>query len=350
MADDIAAAPPPRHSPVRRRLIGGGLAIAVIVAVFVFVLPRIADYRDVWDVLEGLSLGDILLLAGATALNILTFAPPWMAALPGLGFRQALALSQASTALSIVSPAGAAVGMAGSFALLRTWGFEPGPVGLAVAVTGVWNQLANLAFPVVALALLTAAKETHAGLELAALVGVAVLVVVISGFALALSSERRAKKVGDLAARVTNRARRLIRRRPVLWGGENFARFRRGTLELLRRRWHVLTAATLLGNLTVFLVLLACLRTIGVSRGEVSVVEAFAAWALVRILGTLPLTPAGLGIVELGLTGALVAFGASNADAVTATLLYRFLTVVPTLLLGLAAAATWRTHDRRRSV
>ena len=86
------------------------------------------------------------------------------------------------------------------------------------------------------------------------------------------------------------------------------------------------------------------------SRGEVSVVEAFAAWALVRIIGSLPLTPAGLGFVELGLTGALVAFGASNADAVTATLLYRFLTVVPTLLLGLAAAATWRMHDRRRSV
>lgn len=349
MADEIAEAPP-RHGRVRKRLLGGGLAIAVIVAVFVFVLPRIADYRDVWDVLKGLSAGDMLVLAAATLLNIATFAPPWMAALPGLGFRQALALSQASTALSIVSPAGAAVGMAGSFALLRSWGFPPGPVGLAVAVTGVWNQLANLAFPIVALALLTAAKESHAGLKVAALVGVAVLAVVISGFALALSSERRAHQVGDLGARIATRARRLIRRGPVVWGGESFARFRRGALELLRRRWHVITAATLLGNLTVFLVLLACLRTLGVSRAEVTVVEAFAAWALVRILGALPLTPAGLGFVELGLTGALVAFGASNADAVTATLLYRFLTVVPTLLLGLAAAATWRLHDRRRSV
>jgi uncharacterized protein (TIRG00374 family) len=76
----------------------------------------------------------------------------------------------------------------------------------------------------------------------------------------------------------------------------------------------------------------------------VSWIEAFAAWALVRILGALPLTPGGLGIVELGLTGALVAFGAPNADAVAATLLYRFLTVVPTLVLGMLAAATWRTH------
>jgi uncharacterized protein (TIRG00374 family) len=106
----------------------------------------------------------------------------------------------------------------------------------------------------------------------------------------------------------------------------------------------VLTAATLVGNLTVYLVLLASLHAVGVTSAQVSAIEAFAAWSLARILGALPFTPAGLGVVELGLTGALVAFGASNADAVAATLLYRALTVLPTLALGLLAAATWRTH------
>jgi uncharacterized membrane protein YbhN (UPF0104 family) len=46
----------------------------------------------------------------------------------------------------------------------------------------------------------------------------------------------------------------------------------------------------------------------------------------------------------------LVAFGASNADAVAATLLYRVLTVTPTLLLGLLAIVTWRMHNRRKPV
>jgi putative heme transporter len=350
MADDVALAPRRRARRLRTRLLGGGFAVAVVVAVFVFFLPKIADYRSVWDVVQDLSWVDLAILAAATVLNIATFAPPWMAALPGLGFRQALALSQASTAVSIVSPAGAAVGMAGSFAMLRSWGFKSGPVGLAVALVGVWNQLANLTFPIVALALLTAENESHAGLRTTALVGVGVLVVVLAGFAFGLSSSRRAHRVGELAARIANRVRRLLRRDPVGWGGESFASFRRGTLDLLRRRWHVLTLATLAGNLTVFLVLLACIRTIGISTDDVTLVEAFAAWALVRVLGLLPLTPAGLGVVELGLSGALVAFGASNADAVAATLLYRFLTVVPTLALGLAAAATWRTHARRSPV
>jgi putative heme transporter len=345
---------PVTHPPSRwyrnrwvKRGLAAGAGLIVIVGTFAFVLPQFANYSDVWARVEKLSWEWIAVLLATVALNVVTFAPPWMAALPGLGFRQALAMTMASTALSIVSPAGAAVGMAGSFAMLRSWGFESGPVGLAVAVTGVWNQMANFVFPIVALALLTAANESHAGLRLTALIGVVALVVVIGSFAVALSSERRAQRVGQLAARATNRGLRLARREPVTWGGANLARFRRGTLDLLRRRWHVITVTTLVGHLTVFLVFLVCLRTIGISTDQVSLVEAFAAWALVRILGALPLTPAGLGFVELGLTGALVAFGASNADAVAATLLYRFLTVTPTLVLGLAAGATWRTHDRR---
>jgi uncharacterized protein (TIRG00374 family) len=106
----------------------------------------------------------------------------------------------------------------------------------------------------------------------------------------------------------------------------------------------VITIATLAGHLTVFVLLLVCLRVTGITTSEVSGVEAFAAWALVRILGALPLTPAGVGVVEVGLSGALVAFGAPNAEAVAATLLYRALTVFPTLALGLLSAATWRTH------
>jgi uncharacterized protein (TIRG00374 family) len=343
MPDDIAE-PRRRFRGSSRRLLGGGVTLAVTIAVFVFFLPKIADYRDVWDVIRELTWREGLLLAGVTALNLATFAPPWMAALPGLHFRQAMVLTQASTALSIVTPAGAAVGVAGSYSMLRSWGFGRSEVGLAVGVAGIWNQLVNLAFPIVALALLTSIDEDHPALRTAAVVGVIVLAVVLVSFALALSAPRRARRIGDLAARIVSRVRVAFRRRPVTWGGEDLADFRSRALDLLRRRWHVITVATLLGHLTVFLVLLTCLRVVGVDGTEVSVIEAFAAWALIRVLGVLPLTPGGLGIVELGLSGALVAFGASNADAVAATLLYRALSVLPTLALGLLAAATWRTH------
>jgi len=339
-----------RLTKTHKRLLGAAGSIAVVIAVFVFLLPRVADYRDVLDVVRALGWQDWLLLAGATLLNLATFPPPWMAALPGLGYRQAMAMTQASTALAIVSPAGAAVGVAGSYSMLRSWGFASGPVGIAVAVTGIWNQLANLTFPVVALALLTAADEGHPALRTAAIIAVVVLVVVLVSFALTLSRPRRARSIGGRATRVVNRLKRVLRREPVSWGAESFVRFRAQALGLLRRRWHVITIGTLAGHLTVFVLLVVCLRVVGVTASEVSAVEAFAAWALVRILGAIPLTPAGVGIVEIGLTGALVAFGAPNAEAVTATLLYRALTVLPTLVLGLLAAATWRSHHPGESI
>ena len=329
---------------IHKRMLGAAGSIAVVVLVFVFVLPQIADYREVLDVVRDLGWQDWLVLAGAVLLNLATFPPPWMAALPGLGFREAMAMTQASTALSIVSPAGAAVGMAASYSMLRSWRFSAAAVGLAVAIAGIWNQLANLVFPVVALALLTAEDEDHPALRTAALIGVAVLVLAVTAFALVLSRPKRARSIGDLAARLASRGLRVARKGPVTWGGESFARFRTRALGLLRRRWHVITVTTLLGHLTVFVLLLVCLRVIGVTASEVTAIEAFAAWALVRILGAIPLTPAGVGVVEVGLTGALVAFGAPNAEAVAATLLYRALTVLPTLALGLLAAATWRTH------
>jgi putative heme transporter len=338
-----------RFGKTQRRLVGGAASVVVIAAVFVFLLPRIADYRDVWETVKELGWEEWALLAGATLLNIATFPPPWMVALPGFRYREALAMTQASTALSLVAPAGAAVGMAASYSMLRSWGFAGRPVGLAVAVTGIWNQLANLAFPVVALALLTGEDQDHPALRTAAIVGVVVLVVVIAAFALSLSSASRARRVGDLVSRLARWAGGVVHRR-VGWTGEGLVRFRSSALGLLRRRWHVLTVATLVGHLTVFVLLLACLRTVGVGSSEITWIEAFAAWALVRILGALPLTPGGVGIVELGLSGALVAFGASNADAVTATLLYRALTVLPTLGLGMLAAATWRTHHPGESL
>jgi uncharacterized membrane protein YbhN (UPF0104 family) len=327
-----------------RRAIGIGLGLAVVVATFVFLLPRIADYQSVWDVVKTLSWASLAALLATTVVNLVTFAPPWMVALPGIGFRQAFVVTQASTASTYVAPGGAAVGIATSFAMLRGWGFRPGAVTLAVAVTGAWNQLALLGFPAVALALLTLTGGKHAALQTAGLIGLAVFAAVIAAFAGGLWSPRLARSVGDLAARGASWGLRLVRRGPVTWNGEGFVAFRAVALTLLRRRWHLLSVATLAGQLSQFALLLVSLRVLDVPADAVSGVEAFAAWSLVRLLGSLPITPGGIGVVELALTSLLVGFGGGRAAVVAAVLVYRFLTIVPTLLLGLAAAATWRRH------
>ena len=55
------------------------------------------------------------------------------------------------------------------------------------------------------------------------------------------------------------------------------------------------------------------------------------------MLTSLPLTPGGIGVVELGMIGTLVGFGASHEHVVAAVLLYRGLIVLPTLVIGLVS-------------
>jgi uncharacterized protein (TIRG00374 family) len=327
---------------MKGRIIGIVVAVVVIVGVFLFILPRIADYSAVWDTIKGLSREQIAVLAAAEIFNILTFAPPFMAALPGLSFLRALVVTQASTASTYIAPGGAAVGMGVGYAMLRAWRFAAPAVALAVTLTGVWNQLFMLGAPALALALLTVAGGSNRLLQTVALIGLAVFVVAVAAFAAALSGDRVARWVGEKAAQFTDWCLRLIRRKPVTWGGESLVRFRRQAIGLLRRRWWVLTLATIVGQLSVFVVLVVCLRTLGVHESQVTLTEAFAGWTLVRLLGSLPITPGGVGIVELGLTGALVGFGGANNAVVAAVLLYRVLTVLPTLVLGTAAGLSWK--------
>ena len=331
----------------RARIVGIVVSVLVIGGVFAFALPRIANYGEVWDVVQTLSWQWLVVLALATLLNLVTYGPPLVAALPGLSYLRASRATLASSALSSVAPGGAAVGMATSFAMLRAWGFSGRPVGLAVVVQSIWNQFVILGFPIVAVAALAAQGGRNRTLELVAAIALVVFVVAVVGFAIGLSSARLAKRVGDRAAKLVSQAKHFLRKAPVKWNGTSFVRFRAETIVLIRHRWLFLTAATLAGHLTVFLVLIASLRAVGVARAEVTIVEAFAAWALARILGAIPITPGGVGFVELGLTGALVAFGATNTQAVAATLIYRFLTVLPTLAVGLLAAATWKVGRRQ---
>jgi uncharacterized membrane protein YbhN (UPF0104 family) len=344
---------PVAHRPSRwyrnrwvKRGLAAGLGLAVVVGTFVFVLPQFANYGEVWARVESLSWRWIVILLATVALNIVTFAPPWMAVLPGLGFVQALTVTQASTASTYVAPGGPAVGVGLSAAMLLGWGFSASAVALAVTLTGVWNELAILGFPALAFVLLTIHGDSGAALQTVAALGLAAFVVLAGALAVALASARMAAKVGDLAARILNRVLKLVRRGPVGWDGTSLVHFRARALGLLRRRWPVLTVATLAGQLSVFLVLLASLRALDVGPGEVSVLEAFAAWSLARIIGSLPITPGGLGLVEVGLTSVLVGFGGNRAGVVAAVLLFRFLTIVPTLLLGAGAGLMWRRYRR----
>jgi putative heme transporter len=125
-----------------------------------------------------------------------------------------------------------------------------------------------------------------------AVVRVAVFFLALAAFALTLSSQRRASRMGAALAAAASLPRRLMGRRDRPSWAEGAVRFRAEVVAPLRRRWHWLTLATLVSHLSLFLVLVA-LRHVGVAESQVSWIEALAAFAFVRLLSAFPITPAG---------------------------------------------------------
>jgi uncharacterized protein (TIRG00374 family) len=131
----------------------------------------------------------------------------------------------------------------------------------------------------------------------------------------------------------------------------SLAGFRGRASTLIAARGWRITAATLASHLSLWLVLLACLRGVGLSQGQVSWQTSLAAFASVRLVTVLPITPGGLGITELGLVGILAVGGAgispgashsTLAQVTAAVLLYRALTYLLPLPVGVIAWLTWR--------
>ena len=323
------------------------MSIAVVVAVFVFVLPSVVDYGEVWEAIHAMTWLELVTLGSLALWNQATYVLVERSARPGLTPLQALTITQTSTAISNTLPAGAAFGAGLQGAMYVSYGFAPSDIGISMALTGIWNTFVKLGMPVIALALLVVAGESDGALVSAALAGLAALIAAIVAFSVLLGSERGAARVGRGLGRLADFVTRVARRTSTRdWAG-SAKDFRRRTIVLLRSRWLQLTFWTLVSHLTLFAVLLMSLRHVGISSEVIGGPEALAAFAFVRLLSALPITPGGLGVVELGLTASLVAAGGEEAPVVAAILVYRLLTFVLPIPAGALSYFVWRG---RRSV
>jgi uncharacterized membrane protein YbhN (UPF0104 family) len=318
----------------RRAVLRFALGVALAAAVFAAVLPRIASYGSVLHRLGTISPAWAAALGAAALLDVLTSALPWMAVLPELSFLAALAFTQASTALTTVLPGGAPLGMAISFGFLRRLRVDRGHAAFAVAVTGIWSQVMIFVYPLIGSILVFATGQLSTSTAVIAAVSAAAGAAIVALAVAALRSPAAALRLGNAAARFAAWVTGIFGRPPPVWSGESLVRLREERLVLLRRRWPVLTAATLANQLSAYLVFELCLRAVGISFATLPASEAFLAWAIGRVIGSLPLTPGGIGVVELGMIGTLVGFGAPSAHVVAAVLLYRGLVVLPTLVIG----------------
>ena len=325
------------------------MSIALVGGIFLFAFPQIADLSNVWISIKEMTWIEMVTLFAAAVWNIATYWFVMVAALPGSNYWQAMKVNQTSTAVSNTLPGGGAIAIGVTYSMYSAYGFAPGDIGLSILLTGIWNNFAKLGMPVIALAILAIQGNATSALMVASLAGVGLLAAAVVVFAMVLRSDRLAGRVGERAARIAGPVRKLFRKDTATGWGEGLRRFRKDAIVLLARRWAWLSIASIVSHLSLFLVLLIALRHVGVSEAEVSWAEALAAFAFVRLISALPITPGGLGVIELGLTAALVTAGGPRAEVVASVLVYRALTYVLPVALGTLAYLRYKKGSAARS-
>lgn len=331
----------------RSQIIQGVISLFVVVAIFWFVLPKIADFGEVWRTIKAMTGLEIGVLAVVAAFNIWTYLPLNMSVLPGLRMGEAFVANNASTAVANTLPAGGALGVGVNFAFFRSWGFENAAITLALLVAGVLNTFVKLGLPIVALTILAVGGDASGALMTAAIVGLLILVVAVTLFAAMLKTDALARRVGDGLGACMNFGRRLIRRPPVTGSGQRAVNFRHEAVALLRKRGWYAAGATVLSHLSLYLVLVVSLRQVGVSEDEVSWAVVLAAFAFGRLLTALPITPGGLGVIELGYVVALSVGmdDRTTAQITAAVLVFRALTYIPPIFIGAGCYGFWQ-HNK----
>jgi len=329
-----------------KRIIQALISLAIVAGIFLGVMPLIADYGDVFDTIRAMTEMETASLVAFGLWNLVTYWFVLVAALPGLRFREAAVVNQASTAVSNTLPGGGVIGVGVSIAMLTSWGFTIASIGRSAVVTGIWNNFVKLGMPVLALALLALDGDLTPARVMAAAIGIIVLVAAVVLFGLLLRSDRLARAIGQGVGSVVNWGRRLFRREPMEGWGERSSAFRTDTIGLLRHRWLWLTVATLLSHISLYLVLLVALRHVGVSQEELSWITVLAAFAFVRLISALPVTPGGVGVVELGYAAVLTIGldSITSAQVVAAILVFRAVTYLLPIPLGLISYVIWRVN------
>jgi uncharacterized protein (TIRG00374 family) len=325
-------------------LLRNALSLALVGAIFWLAIPHFASYHSVWASIQAMTAGQLALVAGTAVVSMVSSWIMICAVLPTIGLRQAAVVNLGSNAVANALPAGGALGMGVSWAMLSGWGVSTAEYVLYTLVSGVWNVLTRLGLPVLALVLLATTARPGAGLVFTAATGLAVLIAMAVALRLFLRRESFARAAGRLLQRPAALGCRLARRKPPGDLCAAMSGFRDRAAGLLATRGWRISLTTVASQLTLWLVLLACLRGLGLSQAQVSWQSSLAAYAFIRLLTALPITPGGAGITELGLVGILAA-GASHrvtAQVTAAVLLYRAVTYLPPIPLGAVACLVWR--------
>jgi uncharacterized membrane protein YbhN (UPF0104 family) len=318
----------------RRRALAAGLFVLVALGVLYVLVPRIAGLHDTW---HRLATGDPWWLAGALGFELCSFAGyvvlfRWVfgRVAAGIGWASSWRIALAGVAASRVLAAGGAGGI-----VLTVWALRRAGASRRDVATHLTAFLVLL-YAVYMAALVFGGVGLRSGLLdgpapfaltlVPAIFAAVVVAVALLAARVPVDVERRLGRLSSAPGARGRVARSLARGGGVLGEGVRDAvrLLRTGDLALLGAvAWWAFDVAALW----------ACLHAFGGSPPAGVVVMAY----FVGTLGNLLPLPGGVGAVEGGAIGALVAFGTPAGLAIAGVLAYRAFSLWLPALAGVVA-------------
>ena len=333
-----------KSHPLAWKPVATRAAMAVIAGLAIYlVFPAITEVLASWPRLSTLNPWWLFAAIGAEIAHFAcTFALQRLALRTKAWF-PVITSQLAGNAITLIMPGGAAVGAAVQFRMLAISGMDTSSTVGGLAAFSLLGVGGLLALPLFALPVILIGTPVSRGLEHAALLGAAgfVAFAALGGVVLAYDAPLR------WTGRAVQRLRNLVlRKRPPLEGlDETLLAQRNDVRAVLGRQWWqalLLSAGRLAFD---YLCLLLALRATG-SHPRPSLI--LVAYAVAGIIGMIPLTPGGLGLVEASLTGLLVLAEVDSSQAVLATLTYRIASYWLPLCAGPVAYGLFKFRYRKR--
>src|SRR5689334_15141113 len=333
-----------KSHPLAWKTIATRAAMAGLAGLAIYlVFPAITEVLAAWPRLSTLNPWWLFAAIGAEIAHFAcTFALQRLALRTKAWF-PVITSQLAGNSVTLIMPGGAAVGAAVQFRMLAASGMETSETVGGLAAFSLLGVGSLLVLPVFALPVILLGAPVERGLEHAAFLGAAGFVAFAAFGAVVLIYDAPLRWTGRAVQQVRNW---VLRKRPPRQGLDETLLEKRNEIRatLGRQWWQALLLSA--GRLAFdYLCLLMALRATGAHPRPSLVLVAY---AVAGIVGMIPITPGGLGVVEASLTGLLVLAEVNSSQAVLATLTYRIASYWMPLLAGPVAYGLFKVRDRDR--
>jgi len=311
--------------------------------------PQLARVDVPWFfVLAGLQLGRLVSLWWLTKLAL---APvrrdpsssgehEAQADVPRLGWGTTATAQLSGSAAAKVLPGGGAAGGVVQAKVLIDAGQPAQSVGSGLGAIALLNNAVLFLLPVLTIPALLIGPPPAKELQLGLVVSVVLAAVIVAIGVSALTWPRLVAAAGRGIGWVVHLVRRNVTPSGV---ADGLLRQRQRIADAFRGRWWRAVFAMAASRMFDFASLVAALVAFGAHARPAEVLLAF---VVAQAFSIVPITPGGVGFVDVGLTGMLALIGVPTDTAVIATLLYRLFSFGLPIPLGAFAWAGWRISRR----